>query len=137
MKAKIAVLAGDGVGREIVPEAVKVLNVIGETEDVSFVFDEALLGGAAIDATGSALPDETVAKAHAADAVLLAAIGGPKWDNRQLILASWCDGTRNLEDAVRLTAQEMGEKKPLTLTWALAWVDGLIRSGKLVDVAKR
>ncbi|GEM_PF-550773 len=64
-------------------------------------------------------------------------VGGPKWDNRQLILASWCDGTRNLEDALRLTAQEMGEKKPLTLTWALAWVDGLVRSGKLVDMAKR
>ena len=66
----------------------------------------------------------------------LKAVGGPKWDNRQLILASWCDGTRDLEDALRLTAQEMGEKKPLTLTWALAWVDGLVRSGKLVDTAK-
>jgi 3-isopropylmalate dehydrogenase len=76
----ICLLPGDGIGPEITAEAVKVLDRIGEANGVSFAFDEALLGGAAIDATGTALPDETLAKAKAADAVLLAAIGGPKWD---------------------------------------------------------
>ncbi len=77
---RICLLPGDGIGPEITAEAVRVLGAIGEKHGVAFAFDEALLGGAAIDATGSALPDETLAKARAADAVLLAAIGGPKWD---------------------------------------------------------
>lgn len=77
---RICLLPGDGIGPEITAEAVKVLNAIGESHQVSFVYDEALLGGIAIDETGSALPEETLAKAYAADAVLLAAIGGPKWD---------------------------------------------------------
>lgn len=77
---RICLLPGDGIGPEITAEAVKVLGVIGEINDVTFEFSEALLGGAAIDATGSALPEATLEAAHAADAVLLAAIGGPKWD---------------------------------------------------------
>ena len=76
----ICLLPGDGIGPEITAEAVKVLAVIGRNHDVEFEFDEALLGGAAIDATGSALPEATLVKAKAADAVLLAAIGGPRWD---------------------------------------------------------
>jgi 3-isopropylmalate dehydrogenase len=77
---RICLLPGDGIGPEITAEAVKVLMCLGEKHGVTWEFDEALLGGAAIDATGTALPDETLAKAQAADAVLLAAIGGPKWD---------------------------------------------------------
>jgi 3-isopropylmalate dehydrogenase len=77
---RICLLPGDGIGPEITTEAVKVLLAIGEHEAVVFAFTEALLGGAAIDATGSPLPDATLRQAHAADAVLLAAIGGPKWD---------------------------------------------------------
>jgi len=77
---RICLLPGDGIGPEITAEAVKVLGVIGTKHGATFAYDEALLGGAAIDATGSALPDETVATAMRADAVLLAAIGGPKWD---------------------------------------------------------
>jgi 3-isopropylmalate dehydrogenase len=77
---RICLLPGDGIGPEITAEAVKVLLAVGELEDVSFDFHEALLGGIAIDETGSALPEGTLAEAHAADAVLLAAIGGPKWD---------------------------------------------------------
>jgi 3-isopropylmalate dehydrogenase len=77
---RICLLPGDGIGPEITAEAVKVLMCLGEKHGVSWEFDEALLGGAAIDVTGTALPDETLAKAQAADAVLLAAIGGPKWD---------------------------------------------------------
>lgn len=77
---RICLLSGDGIGPEITAEAVKVLHAIGEREGVSFEFTEALLGGVAIDKTGTALPDETLDAAHSADAVLLAAIGGPKWD---------------------------------------------------------
>ncbi|MDO8847564.1 MAG: 3-isopropylmalate dehydrogenase [Coriobacteriia bacterium] len=77
---RICLLPGDGIGPEITAEAVKILGVIGERYGVSFEFSEALLGGAAIDATGTALPEATLTVAHAADAVLLAAIGGPKWD---------------------------------------------------------
>jgi 3-isopropylmalate dehydrogenase len=73
-------LPGDGIGPEITAEAVKVLGVIGDRHGASFSFVEALLGGVAIDATGTALPEETLEKARASDAVLLAAIGGPKWD---------------------------------------------------------
>jgi 3-isopropylmalate dehydrogenase len=77
---RICLLPGDGIGPEITAEAVKVLDVIGARYDVELTFTEALLGGAAIDATGSPFPDATRDAAHAADAVLLAAIGGPKWD---------------------------------------------------------
>jgi 3-isopropylmalate dehydrogenase len=77
---RIALLPGDGIGPEIIEEAVKVLVALGEREGVVFDLHEALLGGAAIDATGSPLPDETLALARSCDAVLLAAIGGPKWD---------------------------------------------------------
>ncbi len=77
---RICLLPGDGIGPEITAEAVRVLGAIGEKHDVAFEFTEALLGGAAIDVTGTALPQETLDVAHASDAVLLAAIGGPKWD---------------------------------------------------------
>ncbi len=77
---RICLLPGDGIGPEITAEAVKVLAVIGERYGAAFEFEEALLGGIAIDETGMALPEATLAAAHRADAVLLAAIGGPKWD---------------------------------------------------------
>ncbi|NTW28653.1 MAG: 3-isopropylmalate dehydrogenase [Coriobacteriia bacterium] len=76
----ICLLPGDGIGPEITAEAVKVLDAIGAKYGVTWRFEGALLGGAAIDATGTALPEATLAAAKAADAVLLAAIGGPKWD---------------------------------------------------------
>jgi 3-isopropylmalate dehydrogenase len=77
---RICLLPGDGIGPEVTAEAVKTLGVLGRSFGIGFEFDTALLGGAAIDATGSALPEDTLVKAQAADAVLLAAIGGPKWD---------------------------------------------------------
>jgi 3-isopropylmalate dehydrogenase len=78
---RICLMPGDGIGPEITAEAVKVLRAIGKRESVSWGFDTALLGGVAIDETGSPLPDETLHAARDADAVLLAAIGGPKWDS--------------------------------------------------------
>ncbi|WP_338824054.1 3-isopropylmalate dehydrogenase [Moorella humiferrea] len=77
---KIAVLPGDGIGPEIVPEAVKVLEVVARRTGIEFKFTEALVGGAAIDACGRALPPETLELCRQSDAVLLGAVGGPKWD---------------------------------------------------------
>ena len=77
---KLVLLKGDGIGPEIVDEAVKVLNKAADKFGFTVEYDEALLGGCAIDATGVPLPDETVAKCKAADSVLLGAVGGPKWD---------------------------------------------------------
>jgi 3-isopropylmalate dehydrogenase len=78
---KILILPGDGIGPEIVTEAVKVLAFLRDSDDLDIVMDKALVGGAAIDATGSPLPDATLSSARAADAVLLGAVGGPKWDS--------------------------------------------------------
>lgn len=77
---KICLLPGDGIGPEIIAEGVKVLNAVGEKYGVSFDCQEALIGGCAIDAEGTALPQATLDAAKASDAVLLAAVGGPKWD---------------------------------------------------------
>lgn len=79
---KITLLKGDGIGPEIVNQAVKVLDCAAEKFGFGVIYDEALLGGCAIDATGVPLPDETVAKCKASDSVLLGAVGGPKWDSQ-------------------------------------------------------
>lgn len=81
MDMKIAVLPGDGIGPEIVKQAIKVIKVVCEQGSIHLTLDEQLIGGAAIDATGNPLPPETVAACKAADAVLLGAVGGPKWDS--------------------------------------------------------
>lgn len=78
---KIAVLPGDGIGVEIVPEALKALQAIGEKFGHEFQFTEALIGGAAYDEVGQPLPASTLEVCRASDAILLGAIGGPKWDN--------------------------------------------------------
>src|SRR5579863_3468537 len=83
MTARITVLSGDGIGPEIVAEAVKALQATAGRFDLNLVFQEALVGGAAYDATGHPLPPETLAACKASDAVLLGAVGGPKWDNVQ------------------------------------------------------
>ncbi|MDK2776423.1 MAG: 3-isopropylmalate dehydrogenase [Pseudomonadota bacterium] len=81
MSKKILVLPGDGIGPEIVAEAVKVLENVNSRFDLGLELDQALVGGAAYDEHGTPLPDVTLEKARAADAVLLGAVGGPKWDN--------------------------------------------------------
>ncbi|MBD2428770.1 3-isopropylmalate dehydrogenase [Phormidium sp. FACHB-1136] len=78
---RITLLPGDGIGPEIMAVAVDVLKAVGRQMDLSFEFEEALIGGAAIDATGEPLPQATLDTCKASDAVLLAAIGGYKWDN--------------------------------------------------------
>lgn len=76
----LVLLKGDGIGPEIVDEAVKVLNKAAEKFNFTVEYEEALLGGCAIDATGVPLPEKTVTKCKAADSVILGAVGGPKWD---------------------------------------------------------
>ena len=78
---KICCLPGDGIGPEVITEGKKVLAAVGAKAGVEFIFQDHLIGGAAIDACGDPLPDETLAAAKAADAVLLASVGGPKWDS--------------------------------------------------------
>lgn len=78
----ISLIKGDGIGVEIVDEAVKVLKAVGDKYDISFDFKEYLMGGCAIDATGNPLPQETVDGVKNSDACLFGAIGGPKWDNQ-------------------------------------------------------
>lgn len=77
---RITLLPGDGIGPEIVDAAVGVLDAAAQKYNMNLEYDRQLIGGAAIDATGHPLPEATVKSAQAADAVLLGAVGGPKWD---------------------------------------------------------
>lgn len=81
MDAKIVLLPGDGIGPEVVAEAVKVLELISQKFSHKFELTSYLMGGCAIDACGNPLPDETLAAAKNSDAILLGAVGGPKWDD--------------------------------------------------------
>jgi 3-isopropylmalate dehydrogenase len=77
MAHKVILLPGDGIGPEITPPAVEVLEAVAPGD---FEFEEHPFGGAAIDSHGTALTDQTLSACRSADAVLLAAVGGPKWD---------------------------------------------------------
>jgi 3-isopropylmalate dehydrogenase len=79
-KYKICLIKGDGIGPEIIDEAVKVLDAVASCEDFDFVYEESLMGGCAYDITGDPLPNETISTAMNSDAVLFGAIGGEKWD---------------------------------------------------------
>lgn len=81
MEAYIVTTPGDGIGPEVVAQGVRVLNRVAEKFGHQFTFSEALLGGCAIDALGTPLPLETLADCEKADAILLGAVGGPKWDD--------------------------------------------------------
>jgi len=78
---KIAVIKGDGIGPEIVDEAIKVLDALASVCDFDFRYNELLMGGIAYDITGDPLPQETIDGCREADAILFGAIGGEKWDN--------------------------------------------------------
>lgn len=81
LNASIVVLPGDGIGPEITEQACRVLTKVGEVFGHEFSFQSHLIGGIAIDETGNPLPDETIAACRQSDAVLLGAVGGPKWDD--------------------------------------------------------
>jgi 3-isopropylmalate dehydrogenase len=83
MHANIILLPGDGIGPEVVTETVRVLSAIADRKGHTFKFTERLIGGCSIDRHGVALTDEVLADCRSSDAVLLGAVGGPKWDNPQ------------------------------------------------------
>ena len=78
---RIALLPGDGVGQEVIPEARKVMDVVAKATGASFEFESGLVGGGAIDQTGSPLPEPTLRLCRDADAILFGAVGGPRWDD--------------------------------------------------------
>ncbi|MDC0661876.1 3-isopropylmalate dehydrogenase [Marinobacter sp. SS21] len=84
MSKSVLLLPGDGIGPEIVTEAEKVLRKVNDKFNLGLQFESALVGGAAIDDAGVPLPEETLSKARAADAILLGAVGGPKWDGLEM-----------------------------------------------------
>src|SRR5260370_11751676 len=98
---KIAVLAGDGIGPEVMAQAIKVLNVACQGIDLEFT--ESLVGGAAIDATGKALPKETLEVCSASDAILFGSVGGPKWRSEE--------HTSELQSHLNLVCRLLLEKK--------------------------
>ena len=79
MNYKIALIKGDGIGPEVVGEAVKVMDAIGEKFGHTFEYTDILMGGCAIDEVGRSYPEGTAEKCRACDAVLLGAVGGPRW----------------------------------------------------------
>ena len=81
MDVRIAVLGGDGIGPEVTAESVKVLDAIASRFGHEFTYITGLVGGRAIDETGTALPDDTLNIVLGSDAVLFGAVGGPKWDD--------------------------------------------------------
>src|SRR5277367_2379907 len=81
MRASVVLLPGDGIGPEVVDEGRRVLETVATRFGHTFTFEEHLVGGAGIDASGEPLPEATLAGCHGADAVLLGAVGGPKWDD--------------------------------------------------------
>jgi len=83
MHARIVLLPGDGIGPEVVAEAARLLQAVAARSGHTFDYTEHLIGGCSIDRSGVALTDETLADCRAADAVLLGAVGGPKWDDPQ------------------------------------------------------
>lgn len=80
MEKKIAVIKGDGIGPEIVTQALKVLDKVAKKYNHTFIYEEVLAGGCAIDACGECLPEKTIEVCKNSDSVLLGAVGGPKWD---------------------------------------------------------
>ena len=78
---KFAVLSGDGIGPEVMSVSLEVLKKVSQQFKFTYEYKEALVGGAAIDATGRALPDETVQLCRESDAILFGSVGGPKWES--------------------------------------------------------
>ncbi|MDP6858886.1 MAG: 3-isopropylmalate dehydrogenase [Verrucomicrobiales bacterium] len=77
---KVSVLSGDGIGPEVMAEAIRVVDTVSSNFDVKFIIDEQLVGGIAIDKTSSPLPQETLKSCEESDAILFGSVGGPKWE---------------------------------------------------------
>ena len=81
MSAKVLLLPGDGIGKEVTAEAEKLIRALAAQYGIDIELSTALIGGAAMDETGKPLPEDTLAECREADAVVLGAVGGPKWDD--------------------------------------------------------
>ena len=121
MHKNIAVLAGDGIGPEIITEAIKVLQAIEKKYKHSFSFDHALMGAIAIDATGNPLPEKTIEICKSNDAILFGAIGDPKYDNNPNAKVRPEQGLLSLRKALNLYCNV----RPVTI------YDSLIESSPL------
>ncbi|NJM05672.1 3-isopropylmalate dehydrogenase [Candidatus Gracilibacteria bacterium] len=128
MEYTITVLAGDGIGPEVTAEGSKILQAVGARFGHRFILYPALIGGNAIDATGSALPEETVTACRSSDAVLLGAVGGPQWDNPNAKVRPE-QGLLGIRKALGLFAN----LRPVTIHPLLIDASPL-RSERLVDV---
>ncbi len=115
MSKKVLILPGDHIGPEIMTEAVKVLERVNKRFDLQLVLEHALVGGAALDATGVPLPEDTLTAAREADAILLGAVGGPEWDNVERQLRPEC-GLLGLRSELKL----FGNLRPALLYPQLA-----------------
>jgi 3-isopropylmalate dehydrogenase len=110
-RATIAVFPGDGIGAEVTAEAVAVLEAVAPRHGLSLAFSSGVVGGAAIDATGNPLPPAELERARAADAVLLGAVGGPKWDDPK--------STVRPEQALLGLRKELGVYANLRPVWTI------------------
>ncbi len=128
MRANITLLPGDGIGPEVIAEARAVLDVVAAKYDHEFSFAEHLLGGCAIDETGTALPEATLAACKSADAILLGAVGGPSWDDPSAAVRPE-QGLLGLRKELELFAN----LRPVTLHPALAAASPL-KEDRLVGV---
>ena len=127
MNYKIALIRGDGIGPEVVGEAVKVMEAIGEKFGHTFTYTDVLMGGCAIDAVGKSYPDGTAEACKACDAVLLGAVGGPKWGHAS-------DPEKRPETALLSIRRDLGlyANLPLALSTAMGSnfiLGGLVNSG--------
>lgn len=116
MNYKIALIKGDGIGPEVVGEAVKVMDAIGAKFGHTFEYTDVLMGGCAIDAVGKSYPEGTAEKCRACDAVLLGAVGGPKWGHAS-------DADKRPETALLSIRKDLGlyaNLRPAALRPALA-----------------
>lgn len=128
---KIAVLAGDGIGPEVMEQSLRVLDAAADRFGCEMVYKEAYIGGAAIDACGTPLPRETVELCQGSDAVLLGSVGGPKWDKLPPAQRPELGGLLAIRKAMKLYAN----LRPVRLYPALAKSSPLrIKEGQSIDL---
>lgn len=121
MRKQIAVLPGDGVGPEVIKQAIKVLEIVGKKYHHEFVFENALIGASAIEKTGDPLPDQTLKLCKSSDAILFGAIGDPKYDNDPKLKVRPEQGLLKLRKSLDLYAnirpirvfEQLKDKSPL------------------------
>jgi 3-isopropylmalate dehydrogenase len=115
-EVNVVVLPGDGIGPEVVAEAIRAVGIVAADADLSITWREELMGGCSIDAHGTALTDEVLAACQAADAVLLGAVGGPKWDTTDPAKPRPEQGLLGLRSGLGLFAN-LRPVKPLEALW--------------------